>query len=40
MFKSAEKAGVLKTKSVRRDEPALNVLVRLSNRKHGSKAGL
>jgi len=40
MLKEAEKTGVLKTKPVRRDEPALNLLVRLSNRKHGSKGSL
>ncbi|MGA2310164.1 MAG: Coenzyme F420 hydrogenase/dehydrogenase, beta subunit C-terminal domain [Candidatus Bathyarchaeia archaeon] len=40
MLKSAEKTGVLKTKPIRRDEPALNLLVRLSNRKHRSKASL
>lgn len=40
MFKSAEKTEVLKTKPARRDEPALNLLARLSNRKHGSKASL
>jgi coenzyme F420 hydrogenase subunit beta len=37
MFKSAEKVGVLRTRTVEEDEPALNLLVRLSNRKHNSK---
>jgi coenzyme F420 hydrogenase subunit beta len=40
LFKSAEEAGFVKTRSVGEDEPALNLLVRLSNRKHNLKEGL
>jgi coenzyme F420 hydrogenase subunit beta len=40
IFKSAIEKGILKTRSVDENEPALNLLVRLSSRKHKSKAPL
>lgn len=39
LFKSAEKAEFLKTRAVEEDDQAVNLLVRLANRKHGLKAG-
>lgn len=40
LFKSAEETGFLKTRPFEEDELAVNLLVRLSNRKHSLKAGL
>jgi coenzyme F420 hydrogenase subunit beta len=40
LFKSAKGMMFLKTRRVEQDEPAVNLLVRLSNRKHGLKADL
>jgi coenzyme F420 hydrogenase subunit beta len=40
LFKSAEKAGFVKTRSLGEDNPALHLLVRLSNRKHNLKEDL
>jgi hypothetical protein len=37
MFRSAEETGFQKTRAVGEDEPAINLLVRLSNRKQGLK---
>lgn len=38
IFKSAKEMGILRTRPVGEDEPALNLLVKLSSRKHNSKA--
>lgn len=40
MFKSAEEMGILRTRPVGEDEPALKLLVRLSDRKHSSRASM
>ena len=40
LFKSAEKAGFLKTRQAEKDEPAVNLLVRLSNRKRSLNSGV
>jgi coenzyme F420 hydrogenase subunit beta len=40
IFKSAEKTGILRTRPVGEDEPVVNLLVRLSNRKHSSKTAV
>jgi coenzyme F420-reducing hydrogenase beta subunit len=40
LFKSAQETGLVKTRAVEKDEPTLNLLVKLSNRKHNLKEGL